>query len=128
MRVGDRSVAYVYNFVHRGRVYNYQSGFDFEAGQGSAWRPGMVCHARVIEMNLAQGQDVYDFMAGEDVYKKELGADAGEMSWLTLQRPRLKFRIESGLKAWRLRSLARRRAREAVPETDAAKRTPGSGD
>ena len=111
MRVGDRAVAYVYNFVHRGRVYNYQSGFDFEAGQGAAWRPGMVCHARTIERNLADGQDVYDFMAGEDAYKKELGVSSGEMSWLTLQRPRLKFRIESSLKAWCLRSQARRQAR-----------------
>ncbi len=126
MRVDGRAVGYLYNFVHRGRVYNYQSGFDFEAGQGGAWRPGLICHARAIEMNLAQGMDVYDFMAGEHAYKKELGVDAGTMSWLTLQRPRLKFRIEAALKAWRTRLQARRPVREDSPDAASAPRSNGA--
>jgi CelD/BcsL family acetyltransferase involved in cellulose biosynthesis len=81
-----------------------------------AWQTTPGRHARTIEMNLAQGQDLYDFMAGEDVYKKELGVNSGEMAWLTLQRPRLKFQIESALKAWRLRSQARRQAQDSVRE------------
>ncbi len=104
MRVGERPVGYIYNLVHRGRVYNYQSGFDFEAAQGAAWRPGVVCHAKTIEMNLASGLDVYDFMAGDHVYKKELGGAPTTMRWLTLQRPRLKFRVEALLRAWLAKS------------------------
>jgi glycosyltransferase involved in cell wall biosynthesis/CelD/BcsL family acetyltransferase involved in cellulose biosynthesis len=123
MRVKGQAFAYLYNFVHRGRIYNYQSGFDFDLAQGAAWRPGVVCHAAAIEMNLEAGKDVYDFLAGDHVYKKELGVDSGEMSWLTLQRPRLKFRVETALKAWRLRWQVRRNQPGAA---DAV--TSGEGD
>lgn len=122
MRVGERAVAYLYNFVHRGRVYNYQSGFDFDVARGAAWRPGVVCHAGAIEMNRAAGLDGYDFLAGEHVYKKELGINSGEMSWLTLQRPRWKFRIESALKALRLKVQAPRDSHAASQA-----RKPGKG-
>lgn len=101
LRVGGTAVGYVYNFVYRGRVYNYQSGFDFAFSSVAAWRPGVVCHARAIELSCERGLDVYDFMAGDHAYKKELGADSTEMAWATLQRPRFKFRIEASLRAWR---------------------------
>ena len=41
--VDGTAIGYLYNFVHAGRVCNYQSGFDY--GDGSLHeRPGIVCH------------------------------------------------------------------------------------
>lgn len=100
LRVGGVAVGYVYNFVYRGRVYNYQSGFDFAFSSVAAWRPGVICHARTIELSCERGLDVYDFMAGDHIYKRELGTASTEMVWVTLQRPRFKFRIEATLRAW----------------------------
>lgn len=98
VRIGGNAIGYLYNLVHHGRVYNYQSGFDFEFSSGAAWRPGMLCHAMAIEFNASVlGTDVYDFMAGDQMHKRELGTSATNMLWIKLQRPRLKFEIEEQL-------------------------------
>ena len=39
LRVGDRPVGYLYNFIHRGRAYNYQSGFDLGSRPAPAGDP-----------------------------------------------------------------------------------------
>ena len=42
---GPRRIGYIYNFLYRGRVYNYQSGFDYQVCDKHN-RPGLVAHAR----------------------------------------------------------------------------------
>lgn len=117
LSTGGRGVGYLYNFAHRGRIYAYQSGFDFQ-GANSAWRPGLVCHALAIEHNRAAGHDIYDFMAGEQQHKGELASAEGRMSWLTLERPRRRFELERALRRMRDRYEARGRRRYA--KTDGA--------
>lgn len=111
---GRRAVGLLYNFVHRGHVYVYQTGFDYssEAG-GSKWSPGLLCHAYAIEHNRNLGYMAYDLMAGDSRYKRELAASTGEMSWLVLQRPRLKFRLHELLRSARRRLRARAAPRPA---------------
>lgn len=102
VRAGEQSVGYLYNFVWRGRVYNYQSGLDYALG-GKHGRPGLVCHALAIEMNARAGLQVYDMMAGEHRYKESLATDCASMEWRVIRRDRLKFRIEDSLRAWKSR-------------------------
>lgn len=99
LAVGDRAVGYFYNFLYRGRLYHYQSGLDFEID--SKLSPGTVCHAHAVEYNLRAGTGIYDFMAGELKYKKDHATHSGEMLWLVLQRPRLKFMAEDWLRGTR---------------------------
>lgn len=90
-------LGYLYNLVFGGRVYAYQSGFRYDAD--AKLKPGLVSHYLAIEHNLADGQAVYDFMAGEGQHKKSLGTDAADMIWLVLQRDKMKYRIERGLRS-----------------------------
>jgi CelD/BcsL family acetyltransferase involved in cellulose biosynthesis len=97
---GAQRLGYFYNFVHRGRVYNYQSGLDY--GLCDRYnQPGLVGHARAIEFNAHCGHCVYDFLAGDVQYKQRLGTAVGAMSWMTLQRDRLLFRVENAARELR---------------------------
>lgn len=95
---GDTIVGYLYNFVHRARVYQYQSGFNYATFTSNQSRPGFVCHYQAIEFNLETGAQAYDLMAGDSRYKRNLGTHSGQMHWVVLQRDRLKFRVERYLK------------------------------
>lgn len=118
VRVGGTAVGYVYNFIHRSHVYNYQSGFDYGFSSGAGWRPGVMCHALVIELNRRLGMTVYDLLAGDQAYKRELGTESTHLAWMTLQRDRRKFRLEAALRALHATCVATwqrcvRRARES---------------
>jgi CelD/BcsL family acetyltransferase involved in cellulose biosynthesis len=94
---GQREVGYLYNFVRRGVVHAYQSGFRYNPDP--RLKPGLVSHALAIEHNLATGARLYEFMAGASRYKASLGTLSGEMAWLVLQRDRLALRAEAALRA-----------------------------
>lgn len=104
LRVGDTPIGYLYNFVHNGHVYNYQSGIDY-APQWSKSHPGLIAHSLAIELNAQAGMNVYDFMFGDYRYKRQLCTQQAELHWLELQRPSWKFRLEESLRvrvrAWR---------------------------
>jgi len=90
---GARRVGYVYNFVHRGHVYNYQSGLDYHVCEKHN-RPGLVAHTLAVGLNAHRGHRVYDYLAGDAEYKQALSTATGTMSWITVQRDRMRFRIE----------------------------------
>ena len=77
---GDTIIGILYNFVHAGRSLAYQSGFAYQPG-ASAAKPGLTCHARAIQDALDAGLDVYDFLAGEDRYKRSLAALSHQQIW-----------------------------------------------
>ena len=101
------AVGYLYNFAQGGHVYNYQSGFHYE--ENSKLKPGLVSHSLAIQHSLDRGDRVYDFLAGNERYKKSLGNRSGHMTWHVLRRPKLRFRVEAGLRSMRrgLRSAVR---------------------
>jgi hypothetical protein len=89
----------LYNFVHDGRVLQYQSGFaTFE---NEKLKPGFVTHAAAIEHAAANGHAIYDFLAGDQRYKKQLSTGATTMLWARVQRRRLRFLVEDQLRRWR---------------------------
>ncbi len=97
LSAGDKVISCLYNFVYRDKVYNYQSGINYSLldGQDS---PGLVSHAMAVSFNAAAGHRVYDFMAGDQRYKRSLCTDTSELHWLVLQRDRLKFSVEDLLR------------------------------
>lgn len=101
---GPQVLAYLYNFVHRGRVYFYQAGMDYSLA-GKLARPGYVAQLMAIEHYARRGLAVYDFMMGESRYKQDLATDHSRMSSLVLRPPAWRFKLEEGLRSWRSRAL-----------------------
>jgi CelD/BcsL family acetyltransferase involved in cellulose biosynthesis len=103
VRAGNQTVGVLYNFLHQGQVIVYQTGFNY--GLVESWNkesPGLMTHALAIDHNLALGYHRYDLLAGDSAYKQALTDSSESLWWGRVQRRRLKFRAEDGLKtAWR---------------------------
>ena len=98
---GKKTLGCLYNFVSQGMVYYYQSGFNYP--DFGRFKPGLVCHALAIPYNAAQGHKTYDFLVGDSQYKKSLSTHANQLVWCTIQKPRLRFKLEGlakAAKAW----------------------------
>ncbi len=98
---GPAEIGYLYNFQYRGRVLAYQSGFDYAVADRRA-KPGLTCHHLAIGQGLAENRTYYDFMAGDDRYKRSLANAASTLYWLVVG-PRLDPNRVAGL----VRKLAR---------------------
>lgn len=96
---GGKTVGCLYNLVKDGVVYAYQSGFDYP--EDAKLKPGYVSHYLAIEENRRQGASRYCFMAGDARYKRSLGTDCEEMTWITIQPNTPSFRLENGLRTAR---------------------------
>jgi CelD/BcsL family acetyltransferase involved in cellulose biosynthesis len=87
-------IGILHNFTHGGRMLAYQSGFAYRADEKRA-KPGLTCHRRVIEVALGEGLDRYDFLAGNDRYKRSLADAAHQQIWAVagpLWSPRMLLR------------------------------------
>jgi len=93
---GGAVIGYLYNFMYRGRVLAYQSGFDYAAAPPRA-KPGLTCHRAAIVQAAREGMAAYDFLAGGDRYKTSLADKSATLHWLEVA-PRWSPR---GL-AWRM--------------------------
>jgi CelD/BcsL family acetyltransferase involved in cellulose biosynthesis len=92
----DAPIGYLYNLMWRGGVDSYQSGFAYTGD--ARLKPGLVSHAMCIERHLAAGASRYDFLAGDARYKLSLGKSGPQLAHVVVQRPRLKFALERGLR------------------------------
>ena len=110
---GDEAFGWLYNFVHRGRVLFYLSGFRVEAD--NRLKPGLVTHALAVERHLRAGADVYDFMGGDNRYKASLGQPGPGMQALALQRRTPALLLENAARAMKAR-LARPQASSSLSQ------------
>jgi len=99
VRNAQGPIGCLYNFVHGGRVLQYQSGF--QTFENERLKPGFICHAAAIEHAIAHGHDVYDFLGGGQRYKKQLATDETTLLWVRVQRRRLRFFVEDHVRRWR---------------------------
>lgn len=97
--VGDRTIGVLYNFVHRGHVINYQSGFLYE--DDARLKPGLVSHVLSIEDSLSRGEHSYDFGAGPAGHKSHLANAERAMTWIAIGKDNLERRIESRVRRTR---------------------------
>ncbi len=88
---GPAVIGFLYNFVWRTRMLAYQSGFVYPEHPSQA-KPGLTCHLAAIRYALSQDLDTYDFLAGDDRYKRSLADQSHPQFWLEagpLWSPRL---------------------------------------
>lgn len=93
---GDQTIGVVYNFVHDGRVLNYQCGFLYE--NDGRLKPGLVSHVLAIEDSIARGERGYDFLAGAAGHKSRLANREHAMKWIAIGRDSSERRIEATLR------------------------------
>lgn len=87
-----KELGYIYSHLWRKRVYMQQTGFRISGD--NRLKPGYVAHVLAIQHNLKRGMDMYDFMYGDDRYKRTLSNRSEEIYWLVLQQRKLKFMLE----------------------------------
>jgi CelD/BcsL family acetyltransferase involved in cellulose biosynthesis len=97
VQAGPHVVGYLYNFVFRGRVHFYQSGFDYDLVQNNS-RPGIVTHTLSVGHNARLGHRIYDFMAGDTQYKRSLSTNEETMVWVNVHRKTAAFWLENSLR------------------------------
>jgi CelD/BcsL family acetyltransferase involved in cellulose biosynthesis len=95
IRAGKHEIGFLYNFVHHGRVYAYQSGFDYALLPRG--HPGLLCHWFAIERHRAMGREAYDFLAGDNQLKRNLSSATAELFWIVWRRDRPWLRWRRGL-------------------------------
>jgi CelD/BcsL family acetyltransferase involved in cellulose biosynthesis len=113
VKAGQQTVGYLYNFVHRGKVMNYQAGIDYSLPPAGG-SPGLAVHVLAVEFNAARGHAVYDFMAGDQHYKRALSTDITTQHWIVVRRKLWKFRVEDCLRKLRNR-VRRQTSKDASP-------------
>ena len=92
-----QTVGLLYNFVHDGKVYFYQSGFNYTACPGG--KPGFVTIVSVIRHCLNNpALKEFQFMPGGDEYKEPLATGCDEQEWIVFKsrswRNRLISRVQ----------------------------------
>ena len=104
---GEETVGILYNFVKSGKVYFFQSGFNYSGDKHL--KPGLVTHVLAVTYCLNAGFTEYDFLAGDAQYKRSLAKDCRQMEWVVFARPRTKLVVIERLRAIkrRLRSVTR---------------------
>ena len=89
VRAGQETIGVLYNLVQNGKVYFYQSGFQYSGARHL--KPGLVTHACAIQHYLELGFTDYDFLAGDARYKTSLATASRPMAWTVFARPRIKL-------------------------------------
>jgi CelD/BcsL family acetyltransferase involved in cellulose biosynthesis len=89
---GEETIGCLYNFVYEGKVYSYQSGFNYKGDK--KMQPGYLTIAQAIIYNSTIGNLTYDFLAGDAKYKRSLSTDCNKLVWAAIQKPYFKFRVE----------------------------------
>lgn len=95
-KAGDQTIGVLYNFIHDGRVMNYQSGFLFE--DDNRLTPGFVTHMLAAEHYRDEGYKTYDLLAGEADYKKRLGDESVTLTSLVVERSTWRNRLRRAVK------------------------------
>jgi CelD/BcsL family acetyltransferase involved in cellulose biosynthesis len=93
---GDQTIGVLYNFVHDGRVLNYQGGFLYE--NDGRLKPGLVSHVLAIEDSIARGERGYDFLAGGAGHKSHLANREHAMKWIAIGRDSPERHVEAKLR------------------------------
>ena len=88
---GAKTIGVVYNLVRARKIYFYQCGFDYPADKRLS--PGPVVLSHVIQWCLGSGFDEYDFLSGDEPYKRRLSTESRTLVWTVFRRPRLRVRL-----------------------------------
>ncbi|MEL7488747.1 MAG: GNAT family N-acetyltransferase, partial [Pseudomonadota bacterium] len=104
---GDAPFGYLYNFVKNRQVLYNAGGFVLRPD--NRYKPGLLTQALAIADHLARDAEVYDFMAGGDRYKFNLGETGPTLVGAALQRSTPFLRLERAARALKRRWLDKRK-------------------
>lgn len=96
LKVGGSTIAIFYNLIYQKRVYFYLAGIKAEAD--NKLKPGLLGHSLCIADYTERGFEYYDFMGGEERYKRQLASPAMHLVQVALQRDRWKLEAERTLR------------------------------
>lgn len=89
---GNHVIGCLYNFVYDGRVLCADSGYSYL--NANYYRPGFICDYYGIQHNAEKGLLSYDFMHGEQEYKKSLSTDYIDIQDITVQKNSVKLNMK----------------------------------
>lgn len=93
---GGAEIGYLYNFIHDGWVYAYQSGFRYDPDPRR--KPGLAGHLLAMRSYGAQGMRGYRFLAGDSRYKSSLATAKDQLVWAIADRDDVFHRLERWLR------------------------------
>lgn len=99
VKAGDVLVGYLYNLGWQGRVYYYNAGMNYGALDHHD-RPGIASLYAAVEQAAGEGARVFDFLAGDQEYKRRLSTDAATLHSIDVRRAGMRAtaeRIGAGL-------------------------------
>ncbi len=109
---GAQTLGILLNFVHRGEVYAYQSGFAYTDDNRD--KPGLISHAMAAGHYKARDAHAYHFMAGAARYKASLSNAQESLTWIECYREDALTRAEHAAEAlWQRLRVPRRLFRRA---------------
>jgi hypothetical protein len=88
IQCGSTVVAFIYVFRYRNVACFYQCGFNYRSLPDHN-QPGYLALPMVIGHYAAAGVRSFEFLAGDDDYKRRLATHRRPMMWLEVQRPAL---------------------------------------
>jgi len=92
LRCGKSPIGYLYFLIEGKNVYFYQSGFQYR--DGNNFRPGLLSHYFAINHYAKLGFETYDFLVGDDDYKKSLSTEIYHMKSYRLRKNKIRFKLE----------------------------------
>ncbi len=101
LKAGEEVIASFYNLLYGQVVYFYLGGMKTESD--NRLKPGLLGHSLCIEDYRQHGFHYYDFMGGDERYKAQLGSVHSQLVQVSLQRNRLKLRLEDVMRSARNR-------------------------
>ena len=110
--IAGKTIGIRYNFLHRGCVYCYQSGLQYQADRH--FKPGYLLHAAAASYNADKGLKEYDLMAGGAHYKHLLADASRGLLWLEVRRNGPKIHLTEFLRRIK-RNLRRNKHGEERP-------------
>ena len=95
LTAGMTTVGVLYIFLDMNKSCVIQTGFLYEADKFA--QPGFLTHYYFIEYAISQNISEYDFLAGDNLYKRSLSTDTEQLYWVTIQKKTLTAFIENTL-------------------------------
>jgi CelD/BcsL family acetyltransferase involved in cellulose biosynthesis len=91
---GEDLLGVLYNFVHRGKVYFYQCGYNYTADKRLS--PGKIALALAIQHSLEAGYTEFDLLSGTGEYKRKMALGVRTVNWATVRNNGIRSKIRSG--------------------------------
>ncbi len=93
---GNEPIGYLYNFVYRKKILSYQSGFKYVSDK--KLKPGLVSHYLCVNYHLGDDSEIYDFLAGNERYKRNLGTPGADMLRVIFRIPKFLIMVDHGMR------------------------------